>query len=119
MQKTIIIGNLTKDPELKSISGDKKVCNFSVAVNIGYGDSKSVEYYDCSAWNKSAEIISKYAEKGLKMCLVVDRKTNEKDGKYYYNYFVKEFEFLGSKQDKNNTPNIESNGEEEDDSLPF
>ena len=67
--KAIIVGNMTRDPELRSTPSGAQVCSFSVAVNRNYKDSsgsqqESVSFIDCSAWGRAAEIIAQYAKKG-------------------------------------------------------
>ena len=67
--KAIIMGNLTRDPELRSTPSGAQVCSFTVAVNRNYKDSsgsqqEQVSFIDCSAWGKSGEIIAQYAKKG-------------------------------------------------------
>lgn len=67
--KAIIMGNITRDPELRTTPSGSTVCSFSVAVNRTYKDSsgsqqEDVSFIDCVAWNKPGEIINQYAKKG-------------------------------------------------------
>lgn len=67
--KAIITGNITRDPELKTISTGTPVCTFSVAVNRVFRNSngeqqESVSFIDCAAWGKLGEVIAQYAKKG-------------------------------------------------------
>ena len=67
--KAIIVGNLTRDPELRSTPNGASVCSFSVAVNRTFRDSngeqkEDVSFIDCSAWGKLGEMINQYAKKG-------------------------------------------------------
>ena len=67
--KAIIVGNLTRDPELRSTQNGASVCSFSVAVNRVYRDTsgeqkEDVSFIDCSAWGKLGEMINQYAKKG-------------------------------------------------------
>ena len=64
LNKTYIIGNLTKDPELKALPSGAKVVNFSVATNrTWYNDKKekqeAVEYHNVVAFGKQAETIAR------------------------------------------------------------
>jgi len=59
-----IAGRLGRDPELRTTQAGKRVASFSVAVDIGYGNSKNTEWYDVSAWEHAAEFASKYLKKG-------------------------------------------------------
>lgn len=67
--KAIIMGNLTRDPDLRTTPSGATVCSFSVAVNRNFKDSsgnlqEAVSFIDCVAWNKPGEIINQYAQKG-------------------------------------------------------
>ena len=69
MNKVFLIGNLTRDPELRTTPNGASVCSFSVAVNRVYKDAngaqrEDVSFIDCSAWGKLGEMISQYAKKG-------------------------------------------------------
>ena len=59
-----LTGRLTSDPELKTTDSGKKVCNFTLAVNDGYGDKQKSYFISCSVWNKSAENLAQYTKKG-------------------------------------------------------
>lgn len=67
MNKTMIIGNLTANPESRTTASGKSVCNFSVAVNEGSGDNRITTYFRCAAWNKTGETCQKYLSKGSKV----------------------------------------------------
>lgn len=60
---TTLIGRLTKDPELKATPTGKKVVSFSLAVDKGYGQ-EGTNFFDCEAWNQTAEFVAKYMKKG-------------------------------------------------------
>ena len=69
LNKAIIIGNLTRDPELKAIASGNKVCTFSVATNRVYKDSNGVrqektDYHNIVVWGKTAENVATYMKKG-------------------------------------------------------
>lgn len=63
-----LIGNLTRDPELRTTPTGQTVCNFGVAVNEVYsqnGEKKeSTIFVDCACWAKTAENVAKYLHKG-------------------------------------------------------
>jgi len=109
MNKAIIIGNITSDPELKKTPGGDSVTTFSVATNKRWTDSKgekkeSVEFHNCVAWQRLAEIIAEYGHKGLKvMCEGELQTRNWEDdaGKKNYRTEIKvlNFEMLGAKND--------------------
>jgi single-strand DNA-binding protein len=66
-QKTIIVGNVGRDAEQKFTPAGKAVTQFSVAVNIGYGDNKKTQWYEVVAWEKLAEVCAQYVKKGDKV----------------------------------------------------
>lgn len=59
-----IMGRITKAPELKFTPSNKAVLSFSIANDFGFGDSKKTDFIDCVAWNKTAEFISQYFDRG-------------------------------------------------------
>lgn len=69
LNKVFIIGNLTRDPELRQIPSGQAVVSFGVATNRFYIDSsgqkqKQTEFHNVVAWGRNAEIISQYLRKG-------------------------------------------------------
>jgi len=70
--KVLIIGNLVQDPEMKEISSNRKVTNFTVAINRKWKgpegeEGSEVSYVDCVAFGHIAETINKYFSKGRKI----------------------------------------------------
>lgn len=68
MNKTMIIGNLTTDPESRT-TDSSSVCSFVVAVNRR-SQSQQADYFRVSAWNGLGENCQKYLAKGKKVCVV-------------------------------------------------
>ena len=69
LNKAIIIGNITRDPELRALPSGGKVCSFSVATNRVWKDKagarqEQVEYHNVVAFGRQAETISQYMKKG-------------------------------------------------------
>ena len=67
--RVILIGNLTRDPELRILKGETSVCHVGLAINRVYrnqnGDKQEeVTFVDCEAWRSNAETIAKYLTKG-------------------------------------------------------
>ena len=58
------LGNVGKDPEIRSTGSGKKVANFVIAVDQGFGENKKVEWVNVLAWEKLADIAEKYLKKG-------------------------------------------------------
>lgn len=103
--KAIIVGNVTRDPELRSTPSGAQVCSFSVAVNRNYKDNsgnnqESVSFIDCSAWGRPAEIIAQYAKKGSGILVsgrIEQRSWEDKDGqrRSRVEIVVEDFNFVG------------------------
>lgn len=74
LNKVILMGRLTKDPELRYTGSGKAVCSFAVAVNNGCGENRQTDFINCVAWQSRAEFLSKYFSKGS-MVIVVGRLT--------------------------------------------
>ena len=68
MNKLTIIGNLTKDPELRTTQAGKNVCSFDVAVKRRGQDE--ADYFRVSAWNGLADTCARYLAKGRKVCVI-------------------------------------------------
>ena len=65
MNKVLLIGNLTRPPELR-YSGETAICRFTVAIEDGYGDKKKVSYPSIVCFGKTAENCDRYLDKGRK-----------------------------------------------------
>ena len=77
LNKVFLIGNLTRNPELRVTPKGTAICSFSLAVNRTYRDEggnarEEVTYVDIEAWGKQAELCSKYLAKGSP-CMVEGR----------------------------------------------
>lgn len=87
INKAILMGRLTRDPELRHTGSGTPVASFTVAIDDGYGDNKTTNFINCVAWNKQAEFVSNYFTKG-RMIIVIGRiqtRTWEgQDGKKNY-----------------------------------
>src|SRR3989338_6931573 len=86
LNKAMIIGNLTRDPESRSTNTGKSVVSFSIATNEVWKDTSGakqerVEYHNIVAWGKLAEICQQYLHKGKKVYLEGRLQTSEWVGK--------------------------------------
>ena len=71
MNKIIIIGNLVRDPELRSTKEGLPVCTFTVAVNRRMGkDAEQADFFRVTAWRALGETAAKYLTKGRKVAVV-------------------------------------------------
>jgi len=111
LNKVMLIGNLTRDPELRVLPKGTAICQFSLAVNRKWRneagqDQEEVTYVDCEAWAKGGETIAKYCTKGrplfvegrLRLDQWEDKTTKEKRSRM--KVVVENFQFLGSGQDR-------------------
>ena len=69
LNKVFILGNLTRDPELRQTPGGQAVCSFGIATNRFFTDSagqrqKQAEFHNIVAWGRQAEIVNQYLKKG-------------------------------------------------------
>lgn len=72
MNQAILIGNLTRDPELTETSGGIKICRFSIAVNRNYSGSdgeRKTDFFNVVAWRNLAETVARYTRKGIKVAV--------------------------------------------------
>jgi single-strand DNA-binding protein len=69
MNNVNIIGNITKDIELKYTQNNKAVTTVSIAVNEGFGDNQKTYFLDVQVWEKQAENLAKYCSKGSKIAV--------------------------------------------------
>ena len=88
MNKVILLGRLTKDPEIRQ-AGDTTVARFSVAVDRRYKQDggQAADFPSCVAFGKTAEFISKYFRQGMKIALEGRIQTGsytDKDGVKHY-----------------------------------
>jgi single-strand DNA-binding protein len=77
INQVILMGNLTRDPELRTTPSGQSVCSFSLAVNRSWqgqdgSQQDAVDYFDVTAWGKLGELVNQYMAKGRK-CLVQGR----------------------------------------------
>ena len=107
--RVVLMGNLTRDIELKHLQNDNAVASFGIAVNRKYKDKEETTFVDCTAWGKTAETMAKYLSKG-KPVFVEGRLTldqwEDKDGgkRSKLKVTVENFQFIDSKSEKRDPP---------------
>jgi single-strand DNA-binding protein len=103
MNNVNIIGNLTKDVELKYTQNNKAITTVTLAVNEGYGDNQKTYFIDVQAWEKQSENLAKYCGKGSKIAVSgkLIQQTWEHEGKKLSKVLVQAFNimFLDNKKD--------------------
>ena len=128
LNKAILVGRLTKDPELKSTTGGKSVLNFTVAITRRYKDAngdRQSDFINCVAFRQTAEFISSYFKKGDMISVdgtIQSRTWDDADGK---RHFVTEVmaESVGfaesKKEDAPSLPEEFSADAYDEDDLPY
>ena len=90
MNKVILIGRLTRDPELRTISNGASTTSFTVAVNRTYTNQngeRDTDFINCVAWRRQAENIAKYCVKGTQVAVegrIQTRNYDAQDGTKRY-----------------------------------
>lgn len=112
MNKVILIGNTTNDIELRQSNSGKFVVEFSIAINNGkdqQGNELPADFINCTAWNKTAEVLSKYATKGTKVGIEGAMKTQtwtdqQGNNRYKTYVLVDRVELLGGRPQQQQNP---------------
>lgn len=107
MNKVFLIGNLTKDPEMRSTQSGVPVCNFSIAVNRRFRNAQTgqqeTDFLNIIAWRQLAELCGRYLTKGRKVAVVGSIQTRTYEAKdrskrTALDIFADEVEFLSANQ---------------------
>jgi len=109
LNKAIIIGRFTRDPELRKTQNGKSVLSFTLASSRKYGGNEQVDYISCTVWEKGADIIAQYMKKGSLIQIEgrnVSRSYDDRDGKkvYVQEVLVENFNFLDSRSSSTSQP---------------
>lgn len=133
MNKVLLIGNLTRNPELSETASGVSVCRFSIAVSRDYTNAdgnRETDFFNITAWRGLAETCNKYLVKGTKVAILGSLQNafyEDKDGikRFVTNVIANEVEFLSPKQ-ADNEEQVASTKRERpelveitDNSLPF
>lgn len=138
LNKAILLGRLTKAPELRQTQNGTIVARFTIAVNRRFKNQQTGEYdadfINCVAWRQTAEFIANYFQKGSMIAVVGSIQTRSWDGQdgrrqYATEVVVDEAYFTGSKSETNtakpaagkaaNTENEFADFDYDDGDLPF
>ncbi len=118
MNKVILIGRLTKDPELKECKNGISACSFTLAVNrrfVKEGEERQADFIFCKAFGKTAEFCNNYYKKGQQVAISgrIQTGSYEKEGQKVFttDVIVEEAYFADSKKEG---PDIQI-----DDEVPF
>lgn len=135
--KVILMGNLTRDPEVRNLPSGQSVTSFGLAINRTWrgqdgNQQESVSYIDCVAWGKTGEIIAQYVQKGRPLLINgrLEQRSWEKDGQKHskVEVVVEDFNFVGggagdrgagggapAPSQSNSSPSASSSGKKKDD----
>ncbi len=124
MNKAVLLGRLTHDPDSRTFDNGKQCAKFSIAVSrIGDG----ADFFNVVAFDKQASNVCRYLVKGSQVAVVGHIQTGsyEKDGvrRPTFDIIAENVEFIGSRQTSDTTPkqdeSIDELKEVEDDDMPF
>lgn len=125
MNKAILLGRLTKDPEVKYTQSGKAVASFTLAIDRrkGANGEKQADFIACVAWEKTAETIGNYCGRGQQIAVegrIQSRSYEAKDGskRYVTEVVVQNMDFCGKKSD-NGGHAAESAASDYDEEIPF
>lgn len=122
LNKVMLIGNLTQDPDLKALPSGSKVVNFSIATNHSYKDQagqkqEKVEYHNIIAFGRTAEVIAQYFKKGAQIMIEGKLQTrnweDKETGKKVYKteVLVENFGFGNSNRDTSSRDQADDQGD--------
>jgi single-strand DNA-binding protein len=123
LNQVIIAGNLTRDPEIRSLAEGRMVVNFSIANNRRRKNhdgvvTEEVTFIDCEAWARTGEMVGQYLTKGSP-CILVGRLKQEnwvdKDNgakRSRLKLVVENVQFLGNRRDETEGDDVTSSGDE-------
>lgn len=109
MNKVVLLGRLTREPEIRYSAGENPVCvaRYTLAVDRRYkrDGEQNADFISCVAFGKNGEFAEKYLHQGTKIavCGRIQTGSYEKDGHKVYttDVVVEEYDFAGSKSDGN------------------
>ena len=125
MNKVILVGNLTADPQLRHTASGIAVCQFRLAVRRRKADGeKQADFFNIVAWRGAGEVVAKYARKGGRLGVVgilQERSYTDSQGevKYVTEVVAESVELLGNKQDGGMALRQEDFVQVNDDEVPF
>ncbi len=105
MNKVVLIGNLTKDPELSTTNNGVSYCRFTLAVSRRFANAngdRDADFINIVVWRGQADNCHKYLKKGSKACVVGNLQTRSYDAqdgskRYVTEVVAEEVEFLGTR----------------------
>lgn len=104
MNKVILIGRLTADPEVRQTQSGENVSSFSIAVDRRFSKERKADFINCVAWGNTCNFLNKFFRKGNRLAVIgrlETRSWEDKQGnkRYSTEVTVEEIEFVESKSD--------------------
>ena len=127
MNKVMLMGRLTKDPETRYSQNQVAVTRFAIAVNrrfVKQGEERQADFFNCVCFRSTAEFVSKYFVKGQQLALVgylQSRKWEDESGKRHLviEVIAEEVYFAGKKEGIDNSGSVLNSGFDNDGFLPI
>jgi len=124
INRVILIGNLVRDVDLRYSQNGTAIANFTLAVNDGYGDKKTVDFIRVTAWKKTAENVANYCGKGSKVAVegkLKQQNWEDKDGNKKEKVFVnaQQIMFLNTRQQQAGEGYSMDSDSYRDEDVPF
>ncbi len=129
LNKAMLIGNLTKDPEAKTLPSGQAVSSFSIATNRVWKDKdgakkEQAEFHNIVAFGKVAEICNQYLKKGAKTYIegrLQTRSWEDQNGvkKYRTEIIVENISMLGGRSSAGNSSSFDSSTKSSEEELPI
>lgn len=124
MNKTLLVGRLTADPELRQTQSGVASCRFTVAVNRRYADKstgeRQADFITCVAWRQTAEFVSRYFSKGKMIAVEGELRNNNYQDRnhpdvthYCTEVLVDNVEFCGGKNDNGSSAPASSQSQQQ------
>ena len=125
MNNVVVIGRLTRDVDLRYTQAGKGVANISLAVNRRFNKDET-DFFDCTAWGKTAEIAAEYLRKGSQVGITGSLRQNrfevEGQKRSKVEITIEQLDFIGSKEHKGSNEEVGEKEEEvteDSESFPF
>jgi len=127
MNNVNLLGRLTKNPDIRYTQSNIPVANFTLAVNRKFakqGEERKADFIQCIAWNKTAEFMQKYIQKGQQIAVtgrIETRNYEDNNGNKHYitEVVVESVDFADSKKEEQPVDITEDVISAQGDDLPF
>jgi single-strand DNA-binding protein len=124
MNKITATGRLAADAEIRYTASNDAICNFRVASDVGYGEKKTTNWFNCQVWGKRGEALAPHLAKGQQVTIFGTlnlREWTDKDGvkRLSPDVRVDEIELQGGKRDGQAAAPAHAGGGDDMSDIPF